>query len=258
MTGGGWVGLPRGGVARGCALGPGPGDATLGDRLYAQILERILGGEFMPDTRLPSEAQLASRFAVSRPIVREVLARLRDHGYVASRRGSGSYVRWPPNRVEPRFVPLGSLADLQRCLEFRTAFEGRAAALAAERHDVRSLGAIEAALKALEESLRDGLPGVDADIEFHRAVALATRNHFFMTTFGMLESQIRFGMNLARNLSLNDPIERLRSMVSEHERILDAIRRRDRAEAEQAMVEHIANAQRRLFEGEAAPGGVEA
>src|SRR5215218_6625382 len=87
MTGGGWVGLPRGGVAGGCALGPGQGDATLGDRLYAQILERILGGEFMPDTRLPSEAQLAGRFAVSRPIVREVLARLRDHGYVASRRG---------------------------------------------------------------------------------------------------------------------------------------------------------------------------
>jgi GntR family transcriptional regulator, transcriptional repressor for pyruvate dehydrogenase complex len=40
--------------------------------------------------RLPSETALAQQFAVSRPIVREALVRLRDHGLIKSVRGSGS------------------------------------------------------------------------------------------------------------------------------------------------------------------------
>ncbi len=187
---------PRGGGAAGIGGAREPAEAKLGDRLYSQIFERIAAGEFPPESRLPSEATLANRFAVSRPVVREALARLRDHGLIHSRQGSGSYVRRRPDQAVLTFAPVGSIADIQRCFEFRVAFEGRAAALAAERHDPPALARIEAALLSLDEVVGTPELGVDADYRLHLAVAAAARNHFFAATLAMLEGQIRTAMNV--------------------------------------------------------------
>ena len=63
----------------------------LGDRVYEQILAQIVGGHYAEGARLPSETQLATAFSVSRPIVRDALARLNADGIILSRHGSGSY-----------------------------------------------------------------------------------------------------------------------------------------------------------------------
>lgn len=225
------------------------GDPKLSDRLYASIVDGIIQGEYPPDSRLPSETSLARRFAVSRPVVREALARLRDHGLITSRQGSGSFVRRQPDPAMLSFTPLGSLADLQRCFEFRGAFEGRAAALAAERHDRTTLAGIESRFMALELITQGEALGVDADFAFHMAVAEAARNHFFTSTLAMLEQHIAAGMNVTRSLSLLRPRDRLALVQAEHRQILDAIRQRDAATAEAAMVAHIDNARRRMFDG---------
>ncbi len=227
-----------------------PGEEKLGDRLYSQIFERIAAGEFPPESRLPSEATLANRFAVSRPVVREALARLRDHGLIHSRQGSGSYVRRRPDQAVLSFAPVGSVADIQRCFEFRAAFEGRAAALAAERHDQTSLAPIEEALTSLDEVVGTPELGVDADYRLHLAVASAARNHFFAATLAMLEGQIRTAMNVARNLSLRRPTARQQLIQEEHRGVVEAIRVRDAAAAERLMSEHIENARRRVFDGD--------
>lgn len=57
------------------------------DRVFDQLLERIRGGNYPPDSRLPGEHELASMLGVSRPIVRDALARLRDQGIVYARQG---------------------------------------------------------------------------------------------------------------------------------------------------------------------------
>lgn len=225
------------------------GEEKLSDRLYARIFEGIVQGEYPPDSRLPSETALARRFAVSRPVVREALARLRDHGLVASRQGSGSYVRRRPDSAMLSFAPVGSIGDIQRCFEFRAAFEGRAAGLAATRHDEQNLGRIGRALAELAAAIDNGTLGVDADFAFHHAIAAATRNHFFTATLSMLESQTRFGMTLSRNLSLRQATARRRTVQEEHERVAEAIARRDAAAAERAMNEHIENAWRRMLDG---------
>jgi GntR family transcriptional repressor for pyruvate dehydrogenase complex len=227
---------------------------TLGDRLYATIVEGIVKGLYPPDARLPSETALAQQFAVSRPIVREALARLRDHGLIKSVRGSGSWVRRRPDEALVRFAPVGSLADIQRCFEFRAAFESGAAALAAERHDGHSLARIETAFRDLEAIIQTREVGVDEDFAFHAAVAAAARNHFFTATLAMLDSHIRFGINLTRKLSLRQPVKRLLLVQEEHRRVLEAIARRDAATAARAMAEHIENARRRMFEGAASEG----
>src|SRR5262245_28774227 len=57
-----------------------------------ELLIQILGGHLGPGTRLPSERQLAARFGVSRPTVREALGALEARGLVVTRIGSGTFV----------------------------------------------------------------------------------------------------------------------------------------------------------------------
>jgi DNA-binding FadR family transcriptional regulator len=217
--------------------------------IYQRIFELILAGEFAINARLPSETDLAQRFGASRPVVREALARLRDDGVVVSRQGSGSYVKRRPDTAVLRFVPVGSIADIQRCFEFRAGLEGAAAALAAERRDANDLAEIEAAFERLEDCIRDGKLGVDADERLHLAIAKATHNDYYVSVQTSLHAHIVFGMNLLRNLSLLRTARRLRLVQDEHRAILDGIAARDPGAARAAMQNHIDNARRRMFDG---------
>ncbi|WP_089107516.1 GntR family transcriptional regulator [Streptomyces hyaluromycini] len=66
---------------------------ALYQQVAAAIREAILSGEFAPDTLLPSEAQLMTRYGVSRPTVRNAIAALRAEGLIDVRHGKGSFVR---------------------------------------------------------------------------------------------------------------------------------------------------------------------
>jgi len=227
---------------------PAWSEAKLSAGIYQRIFEIIIAGEFTVNARLPSETELAQRFGASRPVVREALARLRDDGIIVSRQGSGSYVKRRPDTAVLRFVPVSSIADIQRCFEFRVGLEGVAAALAAERWEDGDMAEIRAAFDELETCIRDGKLGVDADERFHMAVAKATHNTYHVSVQGSLHPHIVFGMNLLRNLSLLRTAERLRLVQDEHRAIVEAIAARDPDAARAAMQTHIDNARRRMFE----------
>lgn len=221
----------------------------LSGTVYGAIVEFIASGDFALNSRLPSEAELSARFGASRPVVREALARLREDGVIVSRKGSGSYVTRRPDMAVMKFTPVGSLADVQRCFEFRAGLEPAAAALAAERWQDEHLEAIRAALEALEDCLQRGVLGADEDNRFHEAVAEATRNQYHVSVQRSLRPHIAIGMNVTRNLSLMRTEARIRTVQDEHVAIFEAIRRRDAAGARAAMETHVLAARRRMFEG---------
>jgi GntR family transcriptional regulator, transcriptional repressor for pyruvate dehydrogenase complex len=223
-------------------------EAKLSASIYQRIFELIISGEFAVDSRLPAETELAHRFGASRPVVREALARLRDDGIIVSRRGSGSYVKRRPDTAVLRFVPVSSIADIQRFFEFRIGLEGAAAALAATRWEDEDLAEIRAAFDYLEACIRESRLGVDADERFHLAVAKATRNDYHVSVQSSLHPHITFGMNLMRNLSLLRTAERLRLVQDEHHAIVEAIAARDADAAGAAMRAHIDNARHRMFD----------
>src|ERR1700722_7984122 len=72
-------------------------------RLYLQIADQIramiIGGEFPFGTRLPAERELAKRFGVSRPSMREALIALEVEGFVDVRPGSGILVTTPESET---------------------------------------------------------------------------------------------------------------------------------------------------------------
>ncbi|TDN63570.1 GntR family transcriptional regulator [Paraburkholderia sp. BL10I2N1] len=62
------------------------------EQVSGQIRADIRSGQFAPESRLPSERELAARFGVGRPAVREAIGALQNEGLVITRRNSGTYV----------------------------------------------------------------------------------------------------------------------------------------------------------------------
>ncbi len=230
-----------------------PSSATgrLSDRVYDHVVGQIVIGVFPVNCRLPPETKLASQLDVSRPVVREALMRLREDGLVASRQGAGSFVVRRPAANVFDFAPLSSIADVQRCFIFRIAIEGEAAALAARNHDPATLHRIEDILNQLDDIVAKGPQGrlgVDEDLAFHRAIAEATGNRFFVETLSSLKDQITIGISLNRNLSLIQPRNRILAGQQEHRDVFEAIAARDEKRARRKMRTHIENARKRVFE----------
>ncbi|MFC0201247.1 FadR/GntR family transcriptional regulator [Paracoccus rhizosphaerae] len=222
---------------------------SLSDQVYDRLLTQIVEDSYPLHSRLPSEAMLAQSCGVSRPVLREALARLRDDGIITSRRGSGNYVARRPDRQVMSFVPLGSITDIQRCYEFRVDVEGAAAAWAARRRNEADLLALDAAFNHMDQTYAEKELGADADQMLHLAIARATKNPFFQATLESLGQQIGFGMRLSRSLTLLGAPGRQEMVQAEHSAVIEAIRAQDADAAASAMRRHIAAARDRMFVG---------
>ncbi|MFN2504067.1 MAG: PLP-dependent aminotransferase family protein, partial [Acidimicrobiales bacterium] len=86
------------------SLGPGPLHRKLADALQAAIAR----GDLAPGSLLPAERSLARSLAVSRSTVVSAYDRLRGDGWIESRQGSGTRVRWAEAVPEGRRIPTGS------------------------------------------------------------------------------------------------------------------------------------------------------
>lgn len=82
-------------------------------QLADRLLARIRSGEYPAGTRIPSEPELARRFRVGRPTVRQATERLMRRGCLERRRGSGTFVVEPTPRVD-LFSLAGTLASFRR------------------------------------------------------------------------------------------------------------------------------------------------
>ncbi len=224
-------------------------DRSLSDQAYENILAKIMDGDIPVGGKLPTEQYLCNEFGMSRPVLRQALKQLREDDVIVSRQGSGSFVKRRPEGAVRDFVPVGSIADIQRTFEFRAAIEGEAAFFAAQRRTDADLAEMRNTLEELDRCIRDGELGVAADEAFHVAVCNAADNKYFAAARSSMQSNILTGMNLTRNLSLTKPQTRMKLVQSEHYDIFDAIEAADQEAARLAMRNHVESARKRIFEG---------
>ncbi len=217
-------------------------------RIVDALRREIAEGRLKPGDRLPGEQVLAETFKVSRNVVREAIARLRSDGVVLSRQGIGAFVvreaPLPVLRVEPD--ASRDREAYTNLFELRAMLEVRAAGLAAGRGSVIQHAAISSALERMRGIEKWADTGVDADLEFHRAVALATGNDYVARVVGFVSEHMRDSIMATRrrpNASLNEIVE---ITIAEHEAIHDAILARDAAAARRTMETHIINAAHRV------------
>jgi len=225
----------------------------LGDDLYRALSSMIENSEIAEGSRLPAETELAERFGVSRPTVRETLARLRDEGLIASRRGSGSYVQARPlsssKMARQTFQDVDSFEQIKQCYEFRKAVEGEAAFLAARALNDLSLAELNQAVVLLDQSIAARAVGAEADFNFHLTVAKASRNSWFVSAMEAMRGQIQVTIEIARRLSLNKSNVHVLSVQAEHIAIFDAIKLKDGTAARELMREHLDRTCNRIFRG---------
>lgn len=224
------------------------GRRLLGDLVYEELIQLLGTPGFEPRARMPGEAALSQRLGVSRPILRQALARLQGEGRIYVRKGSGTYVTDALPQVRPLTLStLENIADIRAFLEFRCFMEGEAAARAAITHTSEQMQHMSVCRERFEQALADGSDAIEEDIAFHDAVSLACGNRFFVMTMAALAPQTRFSIGLSRSLSAR-PLDLNRTGVSnEHAAIEIAIARRDPKEARESMVNHLQAGISRLF-----------
>ncbi|SAI67232.1 GntR family transcriptional regulator [Bordetella ansorpii] len=223
-------------------------DRLLSDQAYEALLALLGTDEFAAGMRLPAENALAERFGVSRPVLRQALARLRAEGRIQSRKGSGHFVDQPrPQASMVSFGQLTSIPDVRSFLEFRCSVEGEIAARAAQHHTDEDMALIVERRQDFERALLAGASGVDEDIAFHLAIAQASGNRFFSMTMQALVAQTRFSIELVRSLADRSRAQRHDEVCREHAAIVDGIASRDARVARDAMLAHLHGGISRLF-----------
>lgn len=236
------------------------GTRKLADIVYEQLFRLIARGEFPKGCKLPPEGDLGTRFGVSRPVIRDALGKLKDEGFVRSQRGSGNVVvRGEPPGINA-YPPIRTVSDLLCSYEFRITVETATAAMAAERRDPSDLADLERTLDRAGNALDNAVYHLLADLnfDFHRAVARATHNPFYLKTVEMIPNFIGAERLDLTTFGDQGMPGRVRRIHDEHIAIFEAIRRCEPAQAVHCMEGHIAAARDFVIERQeiAAPDSV--
>ncbi len=172
--------------------------APAGDRIAEEIRRLILEGELGPEQRLPGEQELAQRFGVSRPTLREALKRLAAQNLIRTRRGAagGSFVNrlsWADAREEVAATVTLLLGmdpiPAERVAEARLALLEACAGLACARREPAHLSAMRAEIEVQRAPATTDREFCASDVRFHRVFAEATGNPLLaLQTAGVIDA----------------------------------------------------------------------
>lgn len=215
-------------------------------RIANEIVRQITEGSFLPGHKLPTEHNLAHSFGVSRSVIREAIAQLRNEGLIETRQGVGAFVTEPDRRHAIRIEPE-TLADrdhFQSLFQLRMALEIEAAGLAAVHHTAEDMRKLDAALAEMNGTKKWTDEGISADLTFHRALAVATHNEYFPLILGFIAERISQAIRAARARAVLEEIVEI--TIAEHVAIRDAIAQRDPLKAREVMRHHVVGAASRV------------
>ncbi|QIE47248.1 FadR family transcriptional regulator [Pseudohalocynthiibacter aestuariivivens] len=215
--------------------------SDLSAQIATAIRDAIISGEMIVDERLPSEAELAEQFNVSRPTVREALKRLAAQSLIRTQRGAfgGAFVnRLSYSEAYGQQITTATLllsmndVSFDVACEARYALERACAPLSALRCTADQLASMRA------EIHRQGQPGLSdegfcaSDVAFHRALVDGAGNPVL-------------GYQLAGAIEAMQPLMNMitftarsrGAIIALHTRIADALEARDAAAADGALQE---------------------
>jgi GntR family transcriptional repressor for pyruvate dehydrogenase complex len=215
------------------------------DRLVAMIGEGIL----RPGDQLPTERELTDSFRVGRSSVREALRMLESQGVIRAASGGSFVVAEAVNPLNSSFrllLALDERAGLRDLFELRRILECEAAALAAERRSDAHLQEMDAAIAAMSDGLGDGSGDrfIDADLQFHLALAEATGNRLIVHSMHAVRDTLRRALMTVYGIPGSPE-----SAIGEHRAIRAAVASRQATRARKEMASHLARVEDDVEEG---------
>ncbi len=210
---------------------------SLSDRLALRIKEMIQSGEYGLGDRLPAIMEMARRFGVGHPTIREALTKLETIGVVEIRHGSGVYVSRaddPLLLASPGYAPAVTrklLADLITC---RMPLEQLSAAQAVEHLTAKHLREMRRLLATAGKHLDDDALLTRVNMSFHRTIAVASGNTVLLQLLDVLREMFQHEQRMILDI-FGSREEDHRG----HLAILAALERRDAALAATRMRKHL-------------------
>ena len=199
--------------------------------VYDQLRDEILDLELLPGSPI-DEVQLAERFGMSRTPIREALVRLAGEGLVETL----------PNRST--MVSNIDFLNLHTFFDAMTLMYRVTTRLAATYHRAEHLQQMDEALARITATGENANDGIIADLDFHRTIAVATGNDYFVQFLGAISDRIMQTIVASRErLQL---VEIVAVVRREHSELRDAIAARDPLRAREAMRTHMRNSAERV------------
>lgn len=168
-------------------------------KLYEQIVKqietRVLNGELQPGDKLPSERDLGKQFGVSRVSIREAIQVLALKGLVEVVHGRGTFVTDQTSEALRHslnlMVRVGKQESFNNLIEIREFLEPEIASLAASRAKKENIIAMREAISQMDEALENPREYIEADLDFHLALAEATQNPMILILIDILVVELR-------------------------------------------------------------------
>ena len=221
-----------------------PRARTNHDHVARSLACEIITGLYAPGENIPGEAELLSRFGVSRTVLREALKTLSAKGLVIAKAKVGTKVlpRSSWNFFDADVLSwrtaVGIDEEFRRDIaEIRLAIEPSAAASAARRCTRESIEPMRRACVAMRESRRSSDEFAEADLAFHEALLDASGNSLMRSISAVIEVAALAALHEVSDI-VTDPLhdEAIHEqIVRGHELIVDAIEARNPEGAAEAL-----------------------
>jgi GntR family transcriptional regulator, transcriptional repressor for pyruvate dehydrogenase complex len=232
---------------------------SLANQIAETIRQAIVDGDLKVNERLPTEPELAQRFGVSRPTIREALKRLAAQNLIRSRRGpsGGTFVNQPDSlEAQNALINITSLMttmgefNLSDIAEARRELELLCVQLATERRDNSHLETMRQEIEIQKNPALSDQDFCASDVRFHRALVDASGN-----------SMLKFMM--AAVIEAVQPVVNLivfrfwdkQKNIAQHDQILVSIEAGDQKGAATAIREQMDDLQERYAKAQALRDG---
>lgn len=200
------------------------------------LRDAMLSGELVADDRLPSEADLAERFDVSRPTVREALKRLAAQSLIRTERGAfgGAFVhRLSYQEAQSQHATTSTLLlsinemDFEVACEARYAMETSCTALACARRTGDDVAAMRAEIHRQSQPALSDEAFCASDVALHRTLVDAASNPILSYQLAGAVEAMQPLMNM-----ITFSARSREHIVGLHKRLTDAVEARDPGEAD--------------------------
>jgi GntR family transcriptional repressor for pyruvate dehydrogenase complex len=198
----------------------------------------ILAENLTAGAQLPSERELSESLSVSRNIVREALSVLVAEGLIVKQPGRGIFVTdFNREAIAPQIAVSVDYNGRNPGVlsEARAAIELGAAGLIVQRISAEQIEQLEALNGTIADLMRQRRSMIKEDIAFHKVLLEATQNQVLIGMIPILIEHFRLAVLHQPSAIMNNP-ERI---VAEHQRIIDALRKRDLQQLRHALAVHL-------------------
>lgn len=212
----------------------------MADRLARRIKAMIRDGEYRPGDRLPAIMEMARRFGVGHPTIREALKKLETMGFVVIRHGSGVYVTRSEDVLlvrSPDFTGAVTSKLLLDLLNARSLLELQCVRDAVHNATPEHLAEMHRLLTEAGEHLHDADAQHCSNLGFHRQIAVASGNAVLAQLIDVLVELFSDEQRLILGVCSRERDH------EEHLGILEAIEKKDEALGVERMRAHFEGVQ---------------